>query len=683
MIKKLQIFVLVIVPLVFLVVGFKFDRTKYSTDPESAYLLNGLNIAMGKSVGHFDNPGTTVQIYSAVGLRVTHFLRFTGTDIQMDVLLHSEYYIEVLRYSLVVMNTLVLFALGFFALSFFGNLWLALLLQITPFLSVTLIEELYTKVAPEPILFATVALLTILLFKYYTSADGDKKKYVLLFALLSGFGLATKMTFLPFTIIPFIILEGWRRRFHYLLLIIPSFILFTLPAVKGYPQMAKWFIGLGTHTGTYGQGSTGFIDPVQYLNSLMQIAVNNTELLIELVIVSFVLLAIWLMRKKIARKTSDHGPIILLSLLIAQAASILMVAKHYHSNHYLFPALSLIGTVLVFMYLVVIKNLKEKGHIFLNIGMPVLVAVIVAASILHIPDLTLAYKGYLMSNDDTNETMLRLNRDYKGYIKTYYYPTSFNEYSSLRWGNVYSRQFHTERLKQLFPEGLFYNAWDKSFQLWETSFSPGEFVAKYGGKILLIGGPRTEEEIKLVEDAGLKLKKLYEGRLQVIYEVDTANSALFHGNTHSSPPIQSIKNDFESISADKQWIMNNGEQFCKTALLSGEKPRSGHYSFAMPVTESFAMDFELKNIKPGQVYELSIWRFGDNENASLVVTANNPEMFYAASKGFLEKDANGWKKINLSIKVPDDFADNRFKVYLWNHGAKPAWFDDLEVARYK
>ena len=214
MIKKLQPFILVIVPLLFLVFGFKFDRTKYGTDPESAYLLNGLNISMGKSVGHYDNPGTTVQMYSAVVLRITHFLRFTGTDIQKDVLLHSEYYIEVLRYSLIVLNTLVLFFLGFFALSMFGNIWLALLLQICPFLSATLIEEMYTKVAPEPFLFATVALLAILLFKYYTSDDRHKKSFVILFALLSGFGLATKMTFLPFLIIPFIILEGWRRKFN-------------------------------------------------------------------------------------------------------------------------------------------------------------------------------------------------------------------------------------------------------------------------------------------------------------------------------------------------------------------------------------------------------------------------------------------------------------------------------------
>jgi uncharacterized membrane protein len=106
--NKRIIFFLVIVPLVLLVIGFRFDRTKYSTDPESAYLFNGLNVAMFETVGHYDHPGTTVHIYNAAILSVTHFLRFTDTDLQTDVLANSEYYIEVLRKSFIVLNSLLL-----------------------------------------------------------------------------------------------------------------------------------------------------------------------------------------------------------------------------------------------------------------------------------------------------------------------------------------------------------------------------------------------------------------------------------------------------------------------------------------------------------------------------------------------------------------------------------------------
>jgi len=682
--KKLKIVILIFVPLVFLIIGFSFDRTKYGTDPESAYLLNGININMLKSVGHYDNPGTTVQIYSAIVLRTVHTFRFSGTDLQTDVLLHSEFYIEALRYSLILMNALVLFLLGFIAVRMFGNIWLGLVLQVAPFLSDTLTEEMFTKIAPEPFLFAATSLLALLLFRYYTSGDKQNKRYVLLFALLSAFGLATKMTFLPFLLIPFIVLEGWRSKIIYSLLIIPGFVLFTLPAIKGYPYMAKWFLNLGTHTGTYGQGSAGIIDPAQYFKALVQIALTNKELMVAITIAAIILFIKVLKREKASGMWAEPAFRITAAILIAIFASIFMVAKHYHSNHYLFPALSLTGPLLVFMYLLLSSGEKDKPGKLGIIGLPALVGILLLASLLHIPYLTIACNGYRSSNLDTNQTMALLQRDYPGYVKTYYYPTSFNEYSSLRWGNVYSRQLHTEKLKQLFPEGLFYNAWDKSFQWWETSFSPGEFVAKYGGKILLVGGPRTEAEMKMVEEAGLKLKKLYEGpRLQVIYEVDTALSPLFHGSIHTEAALWTSKNDLEIISADKQWIMNGAEPFCKNAGLSVEKARSGRNSFLLPWAESYALNYELKNLAPGQLYEASIWRLGGDNDAYLVAAAKNAEAFYAQSKGFLEKDKQGWEKLVLTIKVPDNFKEDKLNIYLWNHGGKPAWFDDVEISRYK
>ncbi len=600
--KKLQLVFLVIVPLVFLLVGLRFDRTKYGTDPESAYLMNGLNIATGKAVGHFDNPGTTVQMYSAVVLRVTHLLRASGNDIQTDVLLNSEYYIEVLRKGLIVLNTLVLLVLGIVTFLLLGNSWAGLMLQIAPFLSVTLIEELFTKVAPEPVLFAAVAFLIMLLLKFYTSANQGSKKYPLLFGLLAGFGVATKMTFLPILIIPFIILTGKRNKWLYIITIPPSFILFTLPAVKGYLHMAYWFLNLGTHTGTYGQGSKGIIDIAVYFNSILSIAQNNKALLIVM-LTGFAALALILFNVGKVKSKKDHPEFyMLLAVLIAQLGSILMVAKHYHSNHYLFPALSLTGFVLVFIFLMSKKYLDEGKHKALKFSLPVVVAAVIGFSLLNIPYLTLAYQGYRLSNQSTDETIARLDRDYKDYTKVYYYPVSFNVYSSLRWGNTYSRLYSSEKLMELYPEGLFYNAWTKSFQLWETNISTREFVKKYGKRILLVGGPRTGAELKVVEEAGLKLKKLFDGRVQVVYEIDTARSAIFQEINHNTPAVWVLQNDFESFSPDGQWVITSESAiFCKNSSIETDRARSGKHAVKLPGLDTYGMDYELQDVTPGDI----------------------------------------------------------------------------------
>ncbi len=683
MIKKLQISFLFIIPLVFLYIGLQFDRTKYGTDPESAYLMNGLNIATGKAVGHFDNPGTTVQVYSSVVLQITHFLRFNDLDLQTDVLQNSEFYIEVLRKSLIVFNAGILLLLGIAVFLLLHNFWAALLLQVAPFMSVTLIEELYTKVAPEPLLFSSVAILIIMMVKYYTSPAPDSKKYAILFGMLSGFGLATKMTFLPILIIPFIILNGNRNKWLYAIAVIPSFIMFTLPAAKGYMHMAKWFLNLGTHTGTYGQGSAGIIDPVQYFNSLVLIAKNNIALVTVLAIGIVVLFVFRFAFTDFKESKWRKEFYMLLAVLVAIAGSILMVAKHYHSNHYLFPALSLSGFALVLVYLLVNRNLQAQKTTLFRFSLPATVVLIVAFSLTNIPTLTLAYKGYRMSNQSTDETLALLDRDYKDYVKVYYYPVSFNEFSSLRWGNTYSRLYSSAKLMELFPDGLFYNAWAKSFQLWETSIPAGEFVKKYGGKILLVGGPRTYEELKVVQDAGLKLKKIHEGRVQVVYEIDTAKSVFFKEISYSGPTKWKLSNSFESFSDDNHWIMVDDDRFCKNSGLTKEKPRTGSYSFALPSLDTYAMEYELRNVKPGQIYIISIWRYGGSDQASVVVSSKQAGQFYAKSKGFTETDKNGWGKLFLTIKVPEKFTEDRLKVYLWNHGNSPAWFDDLEIIQYK
>jgi hypothetical protein len=683
MIKRLQITFLFVIPLIFLLIGFAFERTKYGTDPESAYLFNGLNIAMCKPAGHFDHPGTTVQICSAAVISVTHFLRFTNTDLQTDILANSELYIEVLRMNFIVFNALLIFLLGFVAFSSLKNIWLAISLQLTPFLSTTLIEHLATKISPEPLLFSSTILLTILILKHYSSLNKENKWFAILFGLLGGFGMATKFTFLPMLIIPFIILKGNGNKVLYLFTVIPSFILFTLPAAHDYKVMFKWLLSIASHTGIYGQGSNGIIDAKEYVQSISKICMANKPMLFALLASLYLLIILFVKSRRKIEHVKTPETAYILALFLALTGTILMVAKHYYNNHYLFPALSLTGLVFVFVFLWFDKTRKNKTREILRFSPPALVFIFLVIALFNKPYLTFAYEGYLESNKSTNETRVRIERDYPGYVKTYYYPGSFNQYAQLRWGNVYAKQLHTEKLMELFPEGLFYDVRDNSFKFWETTIPPREFLKKYGSHILLVGGPLTGVDFKHIEDGGLKLKKLFEGRIQVIYEVDTAQSALFQGIMHAGKSGRILKVDFETLSVDKQWIMADGQMFCKTLSLSTGKPRSGKYSFSLPVKNTFAMEYEIKNIKPGELFEVSVWRYGGDKESFLVASAVNSDLFYKSSNNSIEKDTQGWNKISLTFRIPAGFKENKIKLYLWGHGDKPVWFDDFELTQHQ
>jgi hypothetical protein len=327
--------------------------------------------------------------------------------------------------------------------------------------------------------------------------------------------------------------------------------------------------------------------------------------------------------------------------------------------------------------------LRDKAPKPYSFSLPIVVALFIGLSVLNIPTLTLAYKGYRLSNQSTDDTFSRLDNDYKGFVKVFYYPISFNVYSSLRWGNIYSRQYSTEKLMELFPEGLFYNAQDKSFQFWETNISTRAFVKNYGSKILLVGGPRTYEEMKVVEEAGLKLKKLFESRVQVVYQVDTANSAMFKTVNVNNVATWSLNTDFEDISPDGQWVISSdGNQFCKSSAITTDKARSGKHALKLPVLDSYAMEYTLQDVKPGDMYELSIWRYGNDQDVFLVASASPGEPFYQQSKGFVETDKRGWDKVILDFKIPEGFKGSNIKVYLWNHSNIPVWFDDFQIDKY-
>ena len=349
--------VFLILPAIFLFFALPFNRTHFGNDPEYAYLMNGINIGMLKPVGHTDNPGTTVQMYSAVVLRCAYqFQPDKSEGFQKYMLRNADRYIELERKGLILLNGIVMLLLGIISWILLRNIWLSLLMQIMPFVSANLTEHVFTKVSPEPVLLMATAAMVLLVIRFYFQTGNDKKRYAFLFALASGFGVATKATFLPLILVPLLLLESKMHRKRFLILFVLFFIFFTLPAVPQYPHMAKWFVLLFIHTGTYGDGGLGLLNVSQYLNNLVEIGKINPVLIITMFI-SAVIIGFKLLTSSFKSEwNANRGFRILTALATAQLAGVLMVAKHYHANHYLVPELCMVATNWIFIFL----YLKEK-----------------------------------------------------------------------------------------------------------------------------------------------------------------------------------------------------------------------------------------------------------------------------------------------------------------------------------
>ncbi|HOW30666.1 MAG TPA: hypothetical protein PLP88_03805 [Bacteroidales bacterium] len=674
---------LIILPAIFLVFGLTFHRTWFSGDPEYAYLLNGINIANLKSVGHTDNPGTPVQVYSAVVLRCAHFLDFSEkAELQKAVLANPDSYVELERKISIIINAIMMLILGIVSFLFLKNIWFSLILQATPFLSSNLIEHAFTKVSPEPVLIFTVAVFIIAMLAYYRSKDRNNRRYPWIFAAIAGFGLATKATFLPLVIIPFILLEGWKRKFTYLLAIIPAFVIFTAPAIPEYPHMAKWFLGLSTHTGTYGQGNAGIIDPLKYIADLGAIIVNNAALAI-LLFCGILVVFFSFLHGEFRKKIEEHIELkFIIAILVAQLLGILMVAKHYHANHYLIPEISLIGILVVFSLLYFKEIFRDRNARWAKSVPGVVFGVLLAGSLLNIPYLQAADHGYVITNEEYSAVMQRIDKEYPGYLKTYYYPVSINPFSALRWGSVYSRQYNLPALLSLYPKGIFYDTRINAFQLWEGEIPADELVRNYGGKILLIGGPMSPEEKQKVLAGGLSLKTLYFGRTQAIYEVDTVNSALFQGIV-SSKPLWTYECNADTLTPDKTFFVENGRTWKNSWNESADAARSGTWSVKLTGENIYAMEHMIDSVAPGQQYRISAWRKGGNNKAFVVACSPEKGGFYKQSANYLSIDEKGWEQVVLNLTIPVDFKGNKLKLYLWNDSGNTVYYDDFTVARTK
>jgi hypothetical protein len=513
--------VYLVLPAVFLFFALPFNRTHYGNDPEYAYLLNGINIGMLKPVGHTDNPGTTVQIYSAAVLRCTYLVQPDKSEgFQKHILRNADNYIEVERKGLIVLNGLVMLLIGIISWLMLRNIWFSLLMQIMPFVSPNLTEHVFTKVSPEPALLMATAAMALLIIRFYVGDKLEEKRLAVLFAIVSGFGLATKATFLPLTIIPLLLLEHRIYKKRYILLAILSFIAFTLPALPQYPHMAKWFLGLTVHTGTYGEGGLGLISPIQYMKDLVSILYFNPVLSLTILITALILGSSLLKSSFRSEFKNNTKFRILVALSAASFTGVLLVAKHYHANHYLIPELCLMATTWIFIFLYLNEKVPvnfRKTMAAVPVALLLITTGLVAGNSAYMKAVN---QSYLRSNEDYEKKMNLIEHEYKGYTCAYYYPTSVNPYSALRWGNVYSKFRHTEAIKQIYPGGYFFDMRDLHFSLWDTPVATSTMAALSGNKLLIVGGPFEASDLAKIEHSGLEITSVYRGYTQILYKVE-------------------------------------------------------------------------------------------------------------------------------------------------------------------
>ncbi|MBK9332806.1 MAG: hypothetical protein IPM96_10505 [Ignavibacteria bacterium] len=135
-------------------------------DPSYVYLINGLNLAQleGFGVGHFDHPGTTVQVISAVVVKFYYAVSSSGIDIVSDVFSRPEAYLIKINIFLNFINCLFLFLFGYFIYSLSKNIFLTFFLMLSPFASTELFYGMIIVTPDNLLISASLMTLGIIFY---------------------------------------------------------------------------------------------------------------------------------------------------------------------------------------------------------------------------------------------------------------------------------------------------------------------------------------------------------------------------------------------------------------------------------------------------------------------------------------------------------------------------------------
>lgn len=521
---------LLILPILLILTSIYLDDARgpfwlgVNFDPEYVYLLNSLNLAQWQGVGHIDHPGTPVQVLGAVTLRVLHFFNATeGTDLQTHVLTQPEFYLNAINSVLVSLNVLALLILGAGTVLITRSIWTGLWLQTAVFFSALSLQFGLTRITPEPLLlFSSTAMVLWIIYYVYkrqraVEQDQGLSIPILLASLISGFGIAVKITFIPLMVVPLLLIPRIRNKIYYLAATIVGFVLFTLPIIRMYPRFFGWIKDLLTHSGQYGSGPSGLISTGKYIKNMSRLLADSPFFATVLILASIILGISFLVpkfRKISLTNTFFKG---LAAVTAAQVIGLLMVSKH-SAGHYLLPVLNLTGVCLLLASLHLYHTISHfKSQIKTGIK-PVhwysFTAVwLLAAVILFYPPGQISRTEKRLNGIKNQSLALWeiVQVQFSDYAKIYYYRSSAPEYG-LKFGSDLSRSYHAEALQKLYNNVYFYDIWTHRFTTFDynNTIKIKDLRAKYGEKIIIIG-------TRGVKIPGLRLTEIHHSNSEGVF----------------------------------------------------------------------------------------------------------------------------------------------------------------------
>ena len=462
-----KILLLLIVPFIVIIGYILLSNTRghfyygYNSDPDYTYLLNSLSIVNNLTPGHVDHPGTPLQTLGAIVIKISN-LGKSIEEINTNLIKNPEYYLVIISIAIFMMFICAIILIGIVGYLFLKDILLAMILQSSSFISISVFRCI-SRVYPESLLLIICTIfLIIILFHFKYDIEKHSLIYSIIFGIICGLGIATKVTFIPLLIVPIIILSGKKNKLLFLLITLFSFVIFTIPTIRNYPHMFKWFVDIFSHSGKYGGGEQNIIDFHTLLNSVFLLISKNYIYLFLNSLSGLITIFIFLKHKKALKQKENRFLFrLIIALLCSTVFQILMTLKQF-SNRYLIPSMMITIFTLVIAYIFLKENkifslklLKIKNNLFY-----IICFIFISCLFLSLFSIV-SYKKIKHRKSLSKEAVdfeFFFSDNYNEYTKIYYYGSSSIEYSLFFYDKFYNNSNFYKYIKKEYYDDkvLFY-----------------------------------------------------------------------------------------------------------------------------------------------------------------------------------------------------------------------------------
>ncbi|NNJ55965.1 MAG: hypothetical protein HKP14_07525 [Bacteroidia bacterium] len=388
-------------------------------DVNYTYLLSGLDYLSFEQSGINDQPAITTKLWNAIVIGIVFFNRMFFLDnksIEFDVIQHSELYLNIISLSLFAIVLFTLYSFLKYSQRITENKSVWTIAALSFFFSSIVFHSIFVN-KPEPFL----VILGLWLGKICIQMTFDSVKTKLLeVVLFICFALLTKVTFVPFILILFFIIQPrllWKRVLPFTLLaILFLFLIWKNELI----ETTIWVLDALFNTGPQGTGDSGMYSNLTFNAHLLKLLKINALLLLTLF-----LGALPLLKNKENIKT-------LVGYYLSFAIFFMVMLKTPVS-HYFIPCYALLPSFILIAF-------KDIRLIHFQLALIVLI-------------LFLTVRGATYSRDISTKHSKWANHQHEDGIEMYF---SSSKAYTLFYANRKQDFRHSELLELMYPTDTFY-----------------------------------------------------------------------------------------------------------------------------------------------------------------------------------------------------------------------------------